>query len=282
VLRTRDSVASNSALFRRKTLVYLSGNKKYQTIAPVVLDSLIRFIQNGGNLFLSGQNIAEDLQGRGVTALTAAFHVQWAQNVIIGRTLYGIPSDVIGSQIDKVMISGADGLANQTSPDILLSDGKSVPFLTYGSVNGTSVAGLYYENSRSKIVFLGFGFEAISNLTSLTSRSSFMQAVMNWFDAPLGVSQHPLLVPLSYEFKQAYPNPFNPSCQLEFQIPQKGFVEIELYNLLGQKVKSLMSSELMAGQHRIIIEGAGLSSGTYICRIHSDNYIASQKIVLLK
>jgi hypothetical protein len=255
---------------------------KYMTIAPPVLDSLTRFLQNGGNLFLSGQNIAEDLQGRGVTALTTSFHVQWAQNLIIGRTLYGIPSDVIGSQINKVMISGSDGFANQTSPDVLLSDGNSVPFLTYGSVNGTFIAGLYYENSRSKIVFLGFGLEAISNLTSQTSRSTFMQAVLNWFDVPLGVSQNPLLVPLSYAFGQAYPNPFNPTCQLEFQIPQRGFVEIELYNLLGQKVKNLISSELTAGPHRVTIDGAGLSSGTYICRIHSDNYIASQKIVLLK
>ena len=107
--------------------------------APV-LDSLTRFVQNGGNLFLSGQNIAEDLQGRGVAALTSSFHVQWAQNLLIGRTLYGIPSDVIGSQINKVMISGSDCFANQISPDVLLSDGKSVPFLTYGSINGMSFA----------------------------------------------------------------------------------------------------------------------------------------------
>ena len=222
------------------------------------------------------------LYGRGVDALTSSFHVQWAQNLLIGRTLYGIPSDVIGSQITKVMISGSDGFAKQTSPDVLLSDGKSVPFLTYGSINGTSIAGLYYENSRSKIVFLGFGFEAIRNLTSQTLRSTFMQAVLNWFDAPLEVSQNPLLVPLSYEFRQAYSNSFNPTCQLEFHIPQKGFVEVELYNLLGQKVKSLISSELKAGQHRLTIDGAGLSSRTYICRIHSDTYNASQKIVLLK
>jgi hypothetical protein len=251
---------------------------KSQTISAPIMDSLTRFVQNGGNLFLNGQNIAEDMQGRDFDALTSLFHVQWAQNLLIGRTLYGIPSDVIGSQITKVMIFGSDGFANQTSPDVLLSDGKSVPFLTYGSINETSIAGLYYENSRSKIVFLGFGFEAISNLNSQT----FMQAVLNWFDAPLGVSQNPLLVPLSYEFRQAYPHPFNPTCQLEFHIPQKGFVEVELYNLLGQKVKRLISSELKAGQHRLTIDGAGLSTGTYICRIHSDTYNASQKIVLLK
>jgi Secretion system C-terminal sorting domain len=219
-----------------------------------------------------------DLQGRGVAALSSSFHVQWAQNLIIGRTLYDIPSDVICTQINKVMLSGSDGFANQTSPDVLLSEGKSVPFLTYGSINGTSIAGLYYENSRSKIVFLGFGFEAISKLNSQT----FMQAVSSWFDASLGVSQNPHHVPLSYDFRQVYPNPFNPTCQLEFHIRQKEFVEVELYNILGQKVKSLISSELKAGQHRLTIDGAGLSSGSYICRIHSDTYNASQKNVLLK
>jgi M6 family metalloprotease-like protein len=284
VLRTRDSVTSNSALFRRKTMIYLSGNMKYQTISAPVLDSLSRFFQNGGNLILSGQNIAEDLQGRGITALTTLFHVQWSQNLVIGRTLYGMPSDGLGSQIKKVMISGADGFANQTSPDIILSDGVSVPFLTYGSINGTSIAGAYYQNNqtKSKLVFLGFGLEAISNLTSETSRGSFIKVFFDWFDTPTGVFNSPLLAPLSYEFKQAYPNPFNPSCQLEFQIPQRAFVEVELYNLLGQKVRNVLSSELVAGQHRLTIDGTGLASGTYICRIHSNTYSASQKIVLLK
>jgi hypothetical protein len=69
---------------------------------------------------------------------------------------------------------------------------------------------------------------------------------------------------------------------LEFQVSQKAFVEIELYNLLGQKVRSVFSSELAAGQHRLTIDGAGLASGTYICRMHADKYVTSQKIVLLK
>ena len=284
VIRTRDSVMSNSALYRRKTLIYLSGNMKSQTITAPVLDSLTLFLQNGGHLLLSGQNIAEDLQGRGVTALTTSFHVQWSKNLLVGRTLYGIPSDGLGSQINKVTISGADGFANQTSPDIILSDGASVPFLTYSSINGTSIAGLNYQNNQTKckLVFLGFGIEGISNLSSETSRGAFMQAIFNWFNTPVGVLNSPILVPLSYEFKQAYPNPFNPSCQLEFQVSQKAFVEIELYNLLGQKVRSVFSSELAAGQHRLTIDGAGLASGTYICRMHADKYVTSQKIVLLK
>lgn len=172
VIRTPDSVMSNSALFRRKALIYLSGNMKSQTITSQVLDSLTRFLQNRGHILLSGQNIAEDLQGRGVTALTTAFHVQWLKNLLVGKTIYGIPSDGLGSQINKVTISGADGFANQTSPDILLSDGASVPFLTYSSINGTSVAGLTYQNNQSKckLVFLGFGIEGISNLSSETSR----------------------------------------------------------------------------------------------------------------
>jgi hypothetical protein len=275
---------SGSALFKRKYLIYLSGNMKSQTITAPVLDSLTQFLQKGGKLLLSGQNIAEDLQGRGVTALATSFHVQWSKNLLVGRTLFGVPSDVLGTQINKVAISGGDGFANQTSPDIILPDGASVPFLTYSSINGTSIAGLNYQNNqiKCKLVFLGFGIEAISNLTSETSRGAFMQAILNWLDAPTGVSDSPLLLPLSHEFKQAYPNPFNPSCQLEFQIPQKAFVIIELYNMLGQKVRSVFSSELAAGQHRLTIDGAGLASGTYICRMHADKYFASQKIVLLK
>jgi hypothetical protein len=257
---------------------------KYQTISGPVLDSLTTYLQNGGHLILSGQNIAEDLQARGVAALASSFHAKWSTNLALGKILYGIPTDVLGAQVSKINISGVDGFANQSSPDILLSDGVSVPFLTYSSVNGTSVAGLTYQSNltKCKLVFLGFGIEGISNITSTTSRGAFVQALLNWFEVPVGVSDSPILVPLTYEFRQAYPNPFNPSCQLEYQIPQRAFVDIGLYNLLGQKVRTLLSSEQQTGQHRITIDGTGLASGTYICRIHSDAYTASQKIVLLK
>lgn len=91
-----------------------------------------------------------------------------------------------------------------------------------------------------------------------------MQAILNWFNTPVGVSESPFVVPLTYELLPVYPNPFNPSRRLEFQIPRKAFVVIELYNLLGQKVRDIISSELSAGQHRLTIDGASLASGIYI------------------
>ena len=284
VLRTRDSLSSDAALQRRTTLIYLSGTKKYETISAPVLDSLVQFYQRGGRILMSGQNIAEDLQGRNVAALSDVFHVRWSKNLVIGRNAYGVPTDPLGTNVAMMSLAGGDGAANQTSPDILLSDGVSVPCLTYGSVGGTNIAGLHVENfsMNSKLVFLGFGLESINNGGSTTTKGSFMQSILNWFDTPVGVSGEIGAVPYRWALEPAYPNPFNPSARIQFEAAKNAFVEIFLYNILGQKVRTLLASEVTAGKHTITVDGTGLSSGIYFCRLSASSFSAVQRLALLK
>ena len=78
-------------------------------------------------------------------------------------------------------------------------------------------------------------------------------------------------IPTRYYVYQNYPNPFNPSTTIKYEIPIDGMVKIEVYNILGEKVKVLVNQELEAGYHEIEFRAENLASGTYIYRITAGN-----------
>jgi hypothetical protein len=86
---------------------------------------------------------------------------------------------------------------------------------------------------------------------------------------------------LSYNL-QVYPNPFNPSANLIYTLPERTLVQIKLFDILGRQVKELYSGDADAGKHKLIINGAEMSAGIYFVRFISKNYSDTRKILLLK
>ncbi len=87
-----------------------------------------------------------------------------------------------------------------------------------------------------------------------------------------------------YDFvlKQNYPNPFNPSTTIEYQIDIESFVELSVYNLLGQKVKNLVYENQTPGIHITKFDASNLPNGTYIYRLSAGQNVRSRKLILLK
>jgi len=82
--------------------------------------------------------------------------------------------------------------------------------------------------------------------------------------------------------KQNYPNPFNPSTSIEFQIPNSNFVTLEIYNLLGQKMVTLVNEKLNTGTYTALWNAAGFASGVYLYRLQAGNYSETKKLILKK
>ena len=94
-------------------------------------------------------------------------------------------------------------------------------------------------------------------------------------------------VPTDFALMQNFPNPFNPSTAIRFALPYAAKITLNIYNLQGILVRSLVSDKLNAGYHNIIWDGrdsAGqlVSAGTYICRLTSGSESITKKMVLLK
>ena len=88
--------------------------------------------------------------------------------------------------------------------------------------------------------------------------------------------------PTSFALHQNYPNPFNPSTKITFTLEKSGFASLTVYNILGQKVATVVSGNLSAGTHEFNFNAANLSSGIYMYKLESNNNVAVKKMMLLK
>jgi glucose/arabinose dehydrogenase len=89
-------------------------------------------------------------------------------------------------------------------------------------------------------------------------------------------------VPLIFALGQNYPNPFNPSTLIKYSVPERGFVKLSIYNLIGEEISVLVENEVTAGFHEVTFNSSNLPSGTYFYRFQFGIYVETKKMVLLK
>ncbi|MBP8975737.1 MAG: T9SS type A sorting domain-containing protein [Bacteroidetes bacterium] len=96
------------------------------------------------------------------------------------------------------------------------------------------------------------------------------------------VEATPQLQPLQFSVEQNFPNPFNPSTIVRYQIPSKTHVEIAVYNIIGERVATLVDRIEEPGTHSIILNGEHFASGVYFISVRAGTYSTTKKAVLIK
>ena len=89
-------------------------------------------------------------------------------------------------------------------------------------------------------------------------------------------------IPEYFSLEQNYPNPFNPSTKIKFSLPNSGFTTLIVYNVFGEKVKTLIQSSLNSGVHQIDFNADALSSGVYLYALQFDGKQEMKKMILQK
>ncbi len=102
-----------------------------------------------------------------------------------------------------------------------------------------------------------------------------------------GVAETSAQVPVEFSLSQNYPNPFNPSTQFIYTVPEDTDLRIEIFNVLGQRVRTLVNGNVQAGRHTVTWNGRDdaqveLASGIYFCRFQAGDIRRVQKMVLMK
>ena len=95
------------------------------------------------------------------------------------------------------------------------------------------------------------------------------------------------LLPDVFALHQNYPNPFNPVTTIRFDVPEESRVRIDIYNVMGQRVAAVVDAHYQPGFHAVnwggtTTSGSALSSGMYFYRIHTENFTAVKKLILVK
>src|SRR5690606_33730869 len=89
-------------------------------------------------------------------------------------------------------------------------------------------------------------------------------------------------IPKDFNLKQNYPNPFNPTTVISYQLPVSSVVSLKVFDLLGREVATLVDGRVSAGDHKVRFNASGLSSGMYIYRLSSGDFVESRKMTVIK
>lgn len=249
-----------------KDIVWLTGNNQNPSFVQSVLflDSLA---SNNHNIILSGNHIASAISGN--SDLKSFFSIDSAGFSDI-QILQGIEGDIIG-QGEYHGISVA-------KPERMSIIGPNViPVLNY---LGSEFYGAVRYESNFKIVLFSFALEdsAVNN-----NASKYLNRTLEWFDTPVSIYNEKRTVPGRYELFQNYPNPFNPKTIINYKLPITNYVNLSIYNLLGQKVATLVNKKQAAGSYTVEWDATGFASGVYLMRIKTNyGFTKTRKLVLLK
>jgi hypothetical protein len=254
------------------------------------------YLDNGGDLFVSGSEIAWDLDYKG-----AASDKNFIWNFFKMKYIADAPNSQSGvyysaQPIENSLASGipqfffdngTHGTINVLWPDLVKAVYGGISFMKFTYVDTTSgVCGVYYGglfpngSQPGKIVCLTFPFEAIY---PDSIRTELMSKIITYFNQTTDVNNSlQSNIPKSFKLYQNYPNPFNPSTNIKFTIPKFSFISLKIYSILGQEITTLINKDEKPGEYSIKYRPKNLASGVYIYTLTAGDFVQSKKLVLLK
>ena len=170
------SGAPGDELSEYSCVIWFTGDDSITTLTPQEESDLTLFLDGGGNLFISGKNIGQDIGG------TSTFYSNYLKAVHIqdnadDNLLTGVPGDPISNNLSLV-ITGPNGAGNAFSEDKISPLPPSTWVFTYTSAGG--VGAIKHDPGSYRVVYFSFPFEAISGAGSFASRDTVMARVLDW------------------------------------------------------------------------------------------------------
>ncbi len=115
-----------------------------------------------------------------------------------------------------------------------------------------------------------------------TDGSNFSPTARTVLITPNVLSASERLSPITFALHQNYPNPFNPTTVIRYQLPTATPVRLEVFDVLGRNVSSLVNARQSAGDYSVSFNAANLSSGVYFYRLQAGDFVQTRKMVLMK
>lgn len=265
-----------------RKVIWYTGDSDGNSLGSDEAADLVTFLNNGGKLLLSGQDVVEENSGG---ALMNQLGLSYVTN-FLPALVTGTPG---GLADGFVLITSGGAANNQTSKDILaISDTLTTKaFLNYGG-SPTNVAGAAYNSGASKALVMGFGWEGINDEEDRTALLGNMVAYLDSVSVGIDDLFDPATQANDFALAQNYPNPFNPTTSIVFQLPKQAEVSLVIYNTLGERVRTLTSQSYAAGTYQLTWDGKNdngseISSGIYFYRLVANKqFVDMKKMVFLK
>jgi len=230
--------------FNQNIIIWFTGNSVANNVTPAEQESLTVFLNDGGKLLITGQNIGEEISQTGF--YQNYLHARLISDSIFALRCYSDTLDSLGAVIGKFQTVGAGGAQNQYSRDVIDADSLAHKFLFYDSLL-TNCAGIWFNDPllNYRTIYLGFGLEAVHKMpwSGYVSRKYLLQQFLHWFGLN-GIEEYILpqsVLPQLF----LYPNPCRNQLLVEFQTSTntetKGnLVTLCIYDACGRLIKNIV------------------------------------------
>ncbi len=143
---------------------------------------------------------------------------------------------------------------------------------------------LQYIAAADEVVYVMVHSQDFGGATdSDPARGEYNLSVIKLDGTPITITDvEDLEQPQTFVLEQNYPNPFNPTTSINYSIPESVDVQLEVYNILGQRVATLVSGFQTSGTHSVVFDASQLASGVYLYRIAAGKYVSVKKMMLVK
>ncbi len=180
---------------------------------------------------------------------------------------------VLSNRVKRIILEHAD------TDVVIVGNFDVVPITTTGDFTQTATWYDFFEGSE---------YEVTDSEQSISLEpGEFKIYTTKQFETPeMGITtsneDESIVGPDEFRLYNNYPNPFNPSTSIKFDVAKAGNVQLEIFDILGRKVASLVNERKTAGSYTIAFDASSLSSGVYFARFVAGNTVQVQKMTLLK
>jgi hypothetical protein len=200
---------------------------------------------------------------------------------------------LIDKSLHEIQIRTAPDGNGIEAGDLIMNSGEEISFYTAGydssgNFLGNQFADWYVTGSLdsinvtdSMLVFKPITAPTTGTLAAIVDNMGDVTGVIIVTDNPSTISKNNIIPP-HFNLDQAYPNPFNPSTMIHYQLSITNYIELSIFNVLGQKVATLVSEKQSAGRYQVQWDASGFAAGLYYYRLNAGNFTDVKKIILLR
>lgn len=290
---SRQGSPDSTLLKRYQIVIWFTGDDSTTTLTPADTVALRVFLNAGRKLFITGQNIGQDIAPKYPSFYTNYLRASFLSPSTGNKFLRGVQGDPIGGGLrDTIAAAGGGGANNANSNDeIGLGSGADSVFI----YRGTSSIGALKYGGTYKLVYFSFPFEAIDGATNrYLQRDELMRRILAWFGGVItGVEREkdvkPVQTPSGFSLAWAHPNPFTKITSIKYSVPLRSRISLRVYNVTGQLVRTLVDREEDAGIYNVEwdgkdVNGEKVASGVYFSRLvwGEGNFSEAKRIVLVR
>jgi subtilisin family serine protease len=265
-------------------VIWFTGDQVDNTLTPQEETDLSTYLDAGGLLFLTGQNIGQDIGGD--PFYSNYLHASFVQATTNDHTLDGVPGDEIAGGF-KLLTAGSPGAGNQTSQDVIAPLAGADSIIMYGP---GSCAGVKYDSGTYKVVYFGFGFEGIASRPDIGYSYNWhlMRKVIKWLGCPeVGIQetvQRFNVQGTRTALLSIAPNPVSTSATIYFTLGDDSpgnWARLTVYDAAGRLVKTLVDGAAVR-EGSATFDATRLPSGIYFYRLDTSRESLCKKMVLVK